>query len=214
MQVKNKNYVEFLETGMMKTLDIDIISKALDNVKGVRGLHIDEHRSFLITSYYTGARPVEILSLRQGDVWKEENYILFKIPAAKNGKTRILRINYKRRHIKECYLYCWHQFPGVLLYPNMIGSTIKYVTLPNGVKKKYIEKTRRIRYYMKHWFDTLIDDGIPPYYLRHNRFSKTSLKGGSTEDIMIMKGAKDIKSAQYYIHMNAKKSKQLARIID
>ena len=214
MKVKNKNYVEFLETGMMKTLDVDFLTKALSNIKGSRGLYIDEYRSFLISTYYTGARPVETLEQRQGMVWKEGNYILSKLPAAKNGKTRIIYVNYKRRHVKEWYDYSWNNFPGVLLYPNLIGNTKRVIKLPNGKIKEYTEKTARIRYHFKKWFEPLIDDSIPPYYLRHNRFSKLSLKGASTRDIMILKGAKDIKSAMPYIHMNAKKGKQLARIND
>jgi site-specific recombinase XerD len=95
----------------------------------------------------------------------------------------------------------------------MCNVVKKYID-KSGKIREYIETTSKLRYHIPKWFEDVIPDSINPYYLRHNRFSKMSLKGASVQDIKNMKGAKSIASAEYYIHMNTKKAKQLARMND
>ena len=211
MTIKNKNYKEFLDTGLMKTLSIDQIEQAIKNIpSGIR--YKDQVENFIIVSYYTGARPVEVLSLCQGDVYKDGRYVVFKMPGAKNGKSRLIYINLARKFMRSCYEFCYNQFPGILIHYNLVGNVVKRYTNKKGITKEYIEKSGKLRYVYNKIFEPILEGSISPYYLRHNTFSKLSMGGASIGDIKILKGGKSIKCAEYYVHMNVKKAKELARI--
>lgn len=205
-KIKNKNYREFLDKGTIKLLHEPDIERALMNVTG---RYSKEGRALLITLYYTGGRPVEVLSLKPADIEKKGGKVIINMPAAKNGLPRPVWLNYKFPLVKELYKYTRSMFPGMFLFHHFRG---KYERIRKG--KVYIEVADKLRYYLNKWFADIIEDSIPPYYLRHNRLSKLSAAGATMDELRMFKGAKDFNSIIPYIHLSADIAKKISKKID
>ena len=76
MKITNKNYRGFIDTGLINIISVDMITQAMDNIKGN---NMAMGRALLITLYYTGARPAEVLELKTGDLIQEGNYLVIKL---------------------------------------------------------------------------------------------------------------------------------------
>ena len=206
--VTNKNYREFLDKGVIKTLGERDIIKALRNVTGKYKF---EGRALLITLYYTGARPVEVLNLTPKDIRKEDSYLIIEIPASKGGKARPFYLQYEKELVKELYIYASRLFEGMFLFYHFKGNYRRVYKTKIGNIKERISETDKLRYYFKKWFKGVIEGGIPPYFLRHNRFSKSSLAGMTDREIKQLKGSGSI---DFYTHLSARTAKSLAKKID
>ena len=187
---------------------------ALKNVKGIRGKFIKEGRCLLIGLYWTGARPAEILEMECKDIQKEDSFITLDIKTLKRGIDRKVYISQHRLGIKELYNYSKSNFPNYKMFFHYKREHHKRVTLPSGEVKDYIETSRAVRYYINKWFDGIVNnDTIPPYYLRHNRLSSAANKGATLLELKYLKGARDIKSINPYLHLDKTKAKKLAKKI-
>lgn len=204
--ITNKNYKLFFKEGIITPITEDHIKAALANIDGK---YSREGRALLITMYYTGARPNEVLNLKGKDIVKEDSYIVFKMPASKGGLPRPVYLPYRKELAREAYQYATGVYQEMFLFYHYRGNYVRY---KDG--KEIKEITSNLRYYFKRWFTSVIDGSISPYYLRHNRFSKMSIKGASMEEIMKTKGAKTMASVNPYIHMSTKSAKRIARFID
>jgi len=202
-EITNKNYRQFLDDGIITTLTENNIRAALHNVQGK---HSREGKALLITLYYTGARPNEVLNLRSRDIVKEGSYIVIRMSGSKGGKPRPIYTPYKKELARVVYQYSMGVFPDMYLFFNYRSNCKRYI---NG--KEYTEITHKLRYHFGKWFEGVIDGGIPPYFLRHNKFSKLAESGVSMEDIKNLKGAKSIASVGAYTHMSTKSAKSLAK---
>lgn len=209
-RITNKNYREFLDNGIMTILTEEDINKALSNVKGK---YTDEYKSFIITMYYTGARPNEILRLKAKSLEKKSNYIVVTVPASKRGLPRPIYVPYKHKLVKELYKYASKLFPDMYLFFHLRGNYTRTVINKKGEVKEYEEISSKVRYFFKQWFDNVIEGGIPPYYLRHNRFSKLMEAGATAEEVRLLKGAKSYNSVTAYLHMSTKSAKNIGRKI-
>jgi site-specific recombinase XerD len=209
MKIKNPNYRKFLDTGIMEIIEEDKINAILDNIKGK---YRQEARSLVICMYYTGARPIEILNIKAKDISKTRQHILLNIKGSKRGVPRVVYLKYKLPLVKEFYSYCSSLFEEMLLFYHFRNKYIRRFINNKGEIKEREEITSKLTYYFKRWCKGVID--IPPYYLRHNRLSKLAQKGASDRLLMQLKGAKDSKSVQPYIHMSKEGSKKLAKLID
>ena len=203
--VTNKNYRQFLDHSIIDTISEDQIKIALNNVTGK---HTREGRALLITLYYTGARPNEVLNLKGKDVSKQESYIVFKMPGSKGGKTRPIYIPYRRELIRTVYNYSMGVFPDMYLFYNFRS---KYTRYKNGVESN--EVSNNLRYYFKKWFTGVIEGSIPPYFLRHNRFSNMAERGVSMEEILFYKGGLSMACVNKYVHLSTKTAKNIAKKI-
>lgn len=209
-KIKNANYRRFLDGGYIDIITDEQFNRALDNIKGKYKL---EGRSLLISLYYTGARPVEILQLKGKSIIKDKNYIIVKIPGSKGGLPRSIHLRYKLKHVKELYQYSRGIFENMFLFYNFRNKYERIAKTKKGIVKR-IEITGKLRYFIKKWFNGVIEDSITPYYLRHNRFSKLALKGIDDRTLRLIKGSKTAESINYYIHMSADISKKAAKKID
>ncbi len=209
-KIKNKNYRQFLDTGIINILSEDHITQALSNIKGK---YIKEGRALLITLYYTGARPVEILQLKAKDIKKERSYVTIRIPGSKRGLPRTIYLRYKKDLVKELYLYANGIFDEAYLFFHYRGEYVRTVMTKQGLKQR-IETSDKIRYHIKKWFKNVIDDSIPPYYLRHNRMSKWSEAGLNTKDLRMLKGSRTEASVMPYIHMSKSTAQKAAKKTD
>jgi len=210
-KITNKNYREFLDNGIITILTQEDIEKALSNVTGK---YAEEQKAFIIMSYFTGARPNEILRLTSKDVTRKNNYIIVKVPGSKRGLARPIYIPFKHKLVKIMYQYAIKLLPDMYLFFNLRGAYTRRVINKKGEIKEYSEITNKLRYYFKKWFDNVIEGGISPYYLRHNRFSKLMEAGATAEEVRLLKGAKSYNSVTPYLHMSTKSARNIGRKIE
>lgn len=208
-KIKNLNYRKFLDEGIISILTQDQIKAILDNIKGE---FRNQGRALVCCLYLTGARPIEALRIIGKDISLEKSHIIVKMSGAKRGLSRSIYIAYKNPLAKELYKYAKMMPPEMLLFHKFINRYERRVLTKNGAHTR-IETTGKVNYYIKRWSAKAIPEGITAYYLRHNRFSSVSQAGASMEDIMLMKGARDIKSVSAYIHMSVKRAKDISRRI-
>lgn len=206
-RIKNKHYRQFLDEGIIHTLTEDDLHAALDNVTGK---HQRQGRSLIICMYYTGARPVEALQLKARHISKRGSYVLVRLAASKHGLPRTPHLQYKRPLVKEFYQYARSLFQEMYLFHNYRTKYTRKRLTKKGIKE-YVEITDGLRYWFKKWFKNVTDEPIPPYYLRHNRFSKLSEAGATMEEIRILKGSKTFTSVTPYLHMSSRAAKKLAK---
>jgi|SRR6056297_111329 len=205
-RIKNVNYRQFLDSGIIEPIGENEIKQALDNIEGNKK---EESQALLICMYYTGGRPVEILDLRSQDIEVKKHWVIVHFPGRQAGKKstmpRQIHLNKRLPFVKILANYAQRLPPPMRLFHNFKGAYHR---------KRSIETTYKIRYYINKWFEGVVKESIPPYFLRHNRFSKMAMSGASDRDIQYMKGAKDIKSVQPYAHLSLKRAKKVSRFIN
>ena len=207
--IKNTNYKRFLESGEIIFIDKIHIAGALENIKK----NVPMARALLITLYLTGARPNEVLKMRGEDIFREKNYIVFKLKGSKGGLPRLIRVPIKQNWALEAYNYAKSVFPDMLLYFKF-RNKYKRIRENKSGTKEIIDISDKLRYYFKIWFKGVIPDTIPPYYLRHSRFSKLSAKGATQEQLRHLKGSRTFASIHPYTHFSKDMSVKTARMID
>jgi site-specific recombinase XerD len=207
-KIKNKLYKEFLEHGIIKILTEEHIKQALANVKGK---NIREGRSLIIALYYTGARPNEILRMKAGDIEKEDKYIKLRVKASKGGLPRTIYLPFTSELPKQLLEYASSLPSDMYLFYHYLKKYKRKHINKFGVTKEYLEISNNLRYYFKKWFDKVIEESIPPYYLRHNRFSKLIEAGITLEEARMLKGSKTFNSIVPYIHMSTHAARNIAK---
>jgi site-specific recombinase XerD len=171
-------------------------------------------RALIIALYYTGARPVEILQIRGKDVKSDKAYITVFVRGSKRGLPRNIPLPRRLPMVKELYNYAMGCFPEMYIFFKYQNKYTRHYTRKNGEQITRFETTDKLRYYFKKWFDPVIQHGISPYFLRHNRFSKLAHKGLEMEQIRLLKGGKTITSVSPYLHMSSHSFKKIAKKID
>ncbi len=202
-KITNKNYRQFLDEGIITILTERNIRAALNNITG---RYTREGRALLVTLYYTGARPNEVLNLRGKDISKQDSYIVIKMPGSKGGLPRPIYLPYKKELARIIYDYSMGVFPDMFLFYNYRSDCKRLIK-----GREYTEVTHKLRYYFVKWFDGVIEGSITPYFLRHSKFSTLAEKGVAMGDIKNLKGARTMASVQAYTHMSTKSAKALAK---
>lgn len=210
MKIKNPNYRKFLDEGEIDIITPAQFQKALDNVTGD---HRRQGRALLILLHLSGCRPKEVLMMTAGSIDKEGSYIMAKIPATKKGLPRVVYFQDSNKHAKELYEYSCSLPPNLLMFPNFRDEYVREYRDKNGTLKTRTEITAKLRYYVTKWFTGVVDHSIPPYFLRHSRFSDLTIKGVSDRDIMQLKGSRTLESTRQYQHMSSKSAKRTAKLI-
>jgi len=210
-KIENINYRNFLDKGIIETLGEVDIKKALANITG-RSKR--EARSLVITLYYTGARPNEVLELKGADIERKNSYLILKVKGSKGGLPRSIYLPLRLELVKELYHYSRSVFSGMFMFGHFRNEYYRTYVKKNGEVVKYKETTGKLRYYFNRWFSSVIDGSISPYFLRHNRLSKLSESGLSMEDLRQIKGSKTFSSIYPYLHLSTKSAKKIASKID
>ena len=212
-KITNPNYNKFLKEGMIELVDETVIKKALANVKGKNK---DEGRALLICAYATGARPVEYLQLKGKDIRREKHEVYIKLPAAKNGLPRDIPISVRRMPlIIELHKYAMSIMPEMFIFWHFRTNGYKRLhKCKNGTIKEYMDYAASLRYHFNKWFDGVVKGSIPPYFLRHSRFSSMMSKGATTEQVRLWKGSKTLASVSPYAHMSKEMAKKASRFVD
>lgn len=213
-RIKNKLYREFLDAGIIVTLNEKHIEQACKNAVECkyRGLkNPEEARALILMLYYTGARPNEVLRLKGKDVSLNGKYLHVKLSASKGGLPRTAFLPMKRPLVDTLWKYCAGFFDEMYLFYHFFSNNVRRRQTLHGVLKVDVVHTDSLRYWFKKWFDGILEVAIPPYYLRHNRFSKLVEAGISLEDARMLKGSKTFESIVPYLHMSSKAAKNIAR---
>lgn len=213
MTITNKLYRQFIDKGSITLVNEDIIKQAINNVKEK---YKTEGQVLILILYFTGARPAEILKLTTNDISKNKSYVIIQMQGIKRGLPRPIFLRYKNPLVKMIYNYSKSLPPNAWLfhhYWSKYSRSIMYKT-KDGLKQSPVreEISNKLRYYFKKWFNGLLEEAIPPYYLRHNAFSDFALKGASDDEIMQLKGARRIQSVQLYKHLSIRSAKKLAKL--
>lgn len=207
-EIRNKHYKQLLNENYIVTLSVEQIKQALDNIKEK---YKSEGRALLIVLFYTGARPNEVLRLKANDITKEGSYIIIQMKGSKGGLPRPIELPYKFELIKELYKYSKSVFPEMYLFYNYQSSYLRKIKHKDGSYTQKIDITNNLRYYFNKWFKGVLETPIPPYYLRHNRFSLLAQWGYSDGDLMMLKGAKSVDSLHHYKHLSRHRSRRIAK---
>ncbi len=207
-KIKNKHYLKFLDEGIIELVEKEHIAQALGNVKGRLKI---SGRSLLITLYLTGARPNEVLRLKSEDIGIDKSFITIKMKASKGGVPRTIYLRKSNPFAKELFQYSKSIFPGMFLF-HAYWSTYKRRVIVKGEVVYRLDISNKLRHYFNKWFYGILE--IPPYYLRHSRFSGLTLKGVGDNELRLLKGSKTFESIRAYQHMSVKRSKSIARYID
>lgn len=207
-RVKNRWYREFLDMGRITTVTHDEINKALSNVKGK---YTRMGRALLILLYYTGCRPVEALQLRSADVRQEERCLVVFLRTAKRGVAREIFLPLNNDHIKELKQYLFGMPPSSYVFYGYVSRAKHRKKHKKDGSVYYISQTtHKLQHHFKMWFRGVRDGGITPYFLRHNCFSRLAEMGHDQLDIKYLKGAKQLKSVEPYLHVSSVKAKKLS----
>lgn len=211
MKVKNAEYRQFLDKGIITLITPEHIEKVLAKVDGIRGKHKLEGRALIIALYYTGARPAEILNIEAGHVERDNTYVkIFIKGQVKRSLPRHILIKRNKPFINELFEYTKLFAPNGLIFHHYRNTYHRSVqTRRQGIIVRD-ETTNKLYYHLRRWFEDVIN--ITPYVLRHSKFSKLMQKGATAEDIRQLKGARRLDSVMPYLHMSMEKSKKLARL--
>lgn len=209
-KITNGNYRKFLDEGIINVIDEEQIKMALTNVQGK---HQRQGRALLIALYYTGARPAELLEMKGKDINEKGSYIICHVPGKKGGLPRNIYLRSSKPLVKELYQYAKSTFPEMQIFYKYRNNYVRRYINKKGQPIERTETTGKLGYYFNRWFQGIIEEGISPYYLRHNRFSKLSQAGLSDQQLRILKGSKTIESINPYIHMSSAAAKAAAKKI-
>lgn len=209
--IKNPHYRQFLDEGIIKPLSEDDILRVLNSIKDKNK---NEARALIICAYYTGARPNEILRIKAKDVTKERRYIIVKVAGSKKGLPRSIYLPYKKEMVKEFWKFAQGLNEERFLFFNFRGAYVRRRKNKQGYIIERIEYSDRLRYHFYKWFSVLPIGTVPPYYLRHNRFSKLSMAGVSMDSLRMLKGSRTFASIEPYLHMSSEQAKKVARKLD
>ena len=171
-RIKNREYRRFLDEGLINLVTPDTIKEAIQNIKGKNAVSA---KALLWVLYYTGCRPAEALLLMPDDIKKEGRHlaIYFK-KTLKNGLPRPFFVPMKREGAVTILNYASRVHPSIPLFYQFKGSYKRAHTKKSGEIVTYNETSGKLRYHFKKWFG-FMDDPIPPYFLRHNRFSQLTM---------------------------------------
>lgn len=213
-RIKNKQYLLFLEQGQINTLDEKDIRKALNQCNGLNGKWVEEARCLILMMYYSGARPNEVLNLRESDIDLKKPYLVVKMKGSKRGLPRVMHFSYRLKLVKMLWEYVSKCPPGYYLFFHFRNRYVRRYKTKKGEQRVIIQTTDKLRYHFKKWFKGIPEEeGVPPYFLRHNRFSLLSEAGATPEEMRQFKGSKTFTSITPYLHMSSRMARNIAKRI-
>lgn len=223
-KVKNKYYKDFLDGFLLNEISRADINMVLSNVKDNQ--YKEQARVLIIISWASGARPNEYLRLKPENFSLSKDYLEIRFPGSKGSSSRTISMpRYLKDSTdedpltKEVHKYVRKLFPSQWLFWFFRSDAIR-----DGVTKRYIKKdgtavekrynkiypdlASKLRYYFPIWFDCIFPDGVPPYYLRHNRATKVLDKAGREATIQTF-GWKKEETLKKYSHKTKKMRKKV-----
>lgn len=222
-KIKNQYYKDFLDGFLLNEIKRQDINIVLDNIEHQHRL---QARALVIIAWATGARPNEYLRLTPKEFSTSKEFLNIKMPGSKGSVARnqslprLLKDGSPDPLTKEVYDYVRSLAPSQWLFfffrSNAVrmGVTKKYkrkdgTPVVKRYDRPYAELGSKLRYYFNRWFDVIFPDGIPPYYLRHNRATAVLEVAGREATIMHF-GWKTEVTLKKYSHLTKKVREQIA----
>jgi len=231
-KIKNPYYKAFLEGYLLEVITREDIKIVIDNIQHK---YRDQARALVIVSWFTGARPNEILRLTGNNFIKNKEYLQINIPGSKGGKARTLSLPWINSEtgeqdelVHELWNYISTIFMQQLAFWNFKSNAKRY-GVTKKIKKRnettgeietkekrydkiYDEISSKLRYYYPKWFKVLWESGIPPYYLRHSRGTVVADTAGGDATTMVLGHTSD-KTRERYIHQTKKTRKKIGEAL-
>jgi integrase len=208
--IKNERLSEFQKTGLIKFMEkIEFCTLLESGTTNINPTIRNQVRAFFRILWSTGRRPSEIMELVKGNCNPNPNKtlkILFKTRKGGVPTTVFLPANDVTEKV-IAYVQTI-PFPEMTIFPGIQSANswvqkIKSKKLDGSELRKYTSSTKRVRYFSMKIF------GVPPYFFRHNRFSKV----GNIDMITYLKGAKDPRSSMRYRHFDEKEAKRASKYL-
>lgn len=227
-KTNNEEYNKFVKQNEIELIEKETLQEWLNKIP-LSNLpkHCDpiQAKALLVLTYYTGARPSEIVEVCAKDIVKKKytkkwvfeiRLVTLKggftrnIPIPINTQTKLL-FNYAKKYPDEQYIFysfrknakikvSWDNTKDMLVKENGEITIEKHT---EHKQKEYYRRGHMINYYTKHWTGKLA------YFFRHHRFSYMADKGASDSDIQFFKGARSARSVEPYRHMSVKRKEKL-----
>lgn len=223
-KVTNQYYKAFLDGFLINEIsrqDINLVLQQLQHQ------HQEQAEVLLILAWSTGARPNEYLRLTPEHFSRSKDFLEIKLPSSKGSSARTISMfrylkdtdeedpltkkvfDYQRKLFPKQYLFWFFRSDAM-----RVGVTKRYKRKDGTVVVKkydkiYPEVSSKLRYYFPKWFDCLFPDGVPPYYLRHNRATKVLEKAGREATIQTF-GWKKEETLKKYSHLTKSSRKKVA----
>lgn len=221
-KVTNQYYKDFLDGFLLNEISrLDII-KVLDNINNK---YLDQARVLVIIAWASGSRPNEYLRLKKEHLSMSREFLEIKMPESKGSSARTISLprhmqdgdedlltkeihDYSRTLVPDQWLFWFFRSDAV-----RYGVTKKYKTKDGEIKEKKYDKiykyiSSKLGYYFPKWFSVLFQDGVPPYYLRHNRATKVYEKAGPGAAMQTF-GWKKEETMKKYTHKTKKMRKKI-----
>lgn len=230
-KIVNIHYKAFIDGGLLFEINRDDIIKVLDNIAEVQTNwskeKIIQARALIIIAWATGARPNEYLRLMPSDFHKSKEFLEIKIPGSKGGKGRTMSLPLNLNDspdplITELYDYITRLFETMAPFHSFISNSTHYGITKKNVKKtgeietkhydkRYRDLGSKLRYYFPRWFEIIMEDGIPPYYLRHNRGTIVTDNAGITAAAHALGHKSQTTTMKHYSHLTKERRRQIGK---
>ena len=222
-RITNPRYKQLLNENVIKFIS----KKEFERILRAVDYEVDraEALSFIIFLYYTGRRPIEILQLQSQDIRKARGLYSVNFVTMKHGVKKSVVYVPKNKYTDFVWRYVYKKPPYFILFHDLVSERTrkiksnihKQVIMPDGSIKKvpyikykeYTVYTDKVYYFIKRWTKKAGAE-LPPYFFRHNRFSKLVENGASVEEVMMFKGAKSLSSVMMYLHLSNPHLRKLA----
>ena len=222
--IKNQFYKDFLDGFLITEISRQDINVVLNNLQHQ---YQEQAEVLIIIAWACGSRPNEYLRLTPECFSRSKEFLEIKFPSSKGSSARTISMpryikntNEEDPLTKKVFEYSRKLFPKQYLFWFFRSDAIR-----DGVIKRYKKKdgtivekkydkiynqlSSKLNYYFPKWFDCLFPDGVPPYYLRHNRATKVYEKVGSGGTMETF-GWKKEETMRKYTHKTKKMRREIA----
>lgn len=209
-RVKNPEYRQFIETGLINTIPDRDFKAMLDKLESP---HKMEAQALAAMVYLSGRRPIEVVDLKVKDIAIKPAHIRIVFRTAKKGRATLVHLPhtskitpYFSRHFERLPT-TWKDWFVFHSFRSKAKRTVKIKNKRTGEikEKQYLAQANKLHHHFTKWF------GVPTYFLRHNRFSKMSEAGADLQEITYAKGSNDPRSAMRYVHLSAKRAEAMKK---
>lgn len=225
-KIKNQFYKEFLDGFLINEINREDIKTVLQNLKH---RYQEQAEVLIIIAWATGARPNEYLRLTPEHFSRSTEFIEIKFPGSKGSSARTISLpRYTINKNIDPFTNKVHEYTRKLFPKQYLFWFFRSESIQNGVTKKYKKKdgeiitkhynkiynklAGKLNYYFPKWFNCIFPDGIPPYYLRHNRATRVLEKAGREATIETF-GWKTEHTLKKYVHKTKKMRQEIGKAL-
>lgn len=207
-KITNKRYSLHFKKGKFEPMQKEEFYQRLNKIN-VKPHLLNPFKYFFLILYWSARRPIQVLELTRGQLRKttlkdiktgEWNDFLEIEPAPRKGEKPVtIYLMFDNIPLLADF-WNWAEgapedFKPFYMLKSKQKHTVKWKTKTGQLREKENEYiSSRMWYWANKFFE------IPPYFLRHNRYTVMRLNGATFEEIKTFKGAKTMASVEVYVH--------------